>query len=325
MDHGGATCRSARSRDIPGVQPPAPRIIDEAEEYTSTVAGVTVEAVRVGRGLGPNVVLGVPGEQLTFTMSKVGFPMHACAHIPGDRIVAAFIHENPAGSRWCGIELKPGSALVYLPGTEHVAVNRPGLRFGFVIADVERLAEFADLSGTSTGSRGPIEVAPSEATQRFGVELNRLARTAVAGGRYQPAGEKVLRSFAGLLTGEDGSHPRGNAAGIDSRVLVHTCLEFAETTDRIPSIAELCNVAHVSERRLREAFTEVFDAPPTVYFRSWALDRAHRRLRTALQGDCCTVTDVALGLGFGHLGRFAGRYREIYGVAPSETLASTSG
>ena len=125
MVHGGDTCRSACSRDIPRVRPPTPRVIDETEEYTSTVAGVTVEAVRVGRGLGPNIVLGVPGEQLTFTMSKVGFPMHACARIPEDRIVAAFIHENPASSRWCGIELKPGSALVYLPGTEHVAVNRP--------------------------------------------------------------------------------------------------------------------------------------------------------------------------------------------------------
>jgi transcriptional regulator GlxA family with amidase domain len=32
------------------------------------------------------------------------------------------------------------------------------------------------------------------------------------------------------------------------------------------------------------------------------------------------VTDVAMQLGFGHLGRFAGHYRELYGEAPSATL-----
>ena len=35
-----------------------------------------------------------------------------------------------------------------------------------------------------------------------------------------------------------------------------------------------------------------------------------------------TITQVAMRFGFLHLGRFAGDYRRLFGVAPSETLAS---
>jgi transcriptional regulator GlxA family with amidase domain len=33
-----------------------------------------------------------------------------------------------------------------------------------------------------------------------------------------------------------------------------------------------------------------------------------------------SVTDVAVGLGFSHLGRFSQYYREAYGVVPTATL-----
>jgi AraC-like DNA-binding protein len=33
-----------------------------------------------------------------------------------------------------------------------------------------------------------------------------------------------------------------------------------------------------------------------------------------------TVTEIATGLGFDHLGRFAGRYKKFYGEPPSATL-----
>ena len=44
---------------------PMLKVVDEADDYTSAVAGVTIEGARVGRGVGPNVVLPVPGTELT--------------------------------------------------------------------------------------------------------------------------------------------------------------------------------------------------------------------------------------------------------------------
>ena len=91
---------------------------------------------------------------------------------------------------------------------------------------------------------------------------------------------------------------------------------------RIPSVSELCLAAQVSERRLRQAFVDEFDLSPSRFFRHWALTLARQRLRSA-DGARHTVTEVAVDLGFNHLGRFAAYYRQLYGEAPSTTLESS--
>jgi AraC-like DNA-binding protein len=53
------------------------------------------------------------------------------------------------------------------------------------------------------------------------------------------------------------------------------------------------------------------------------LERARETLGAA--GSDTTVTDVATGLGFFELGRFATRYRQRFGEKPSETLARSRG
>jgi transcriptional regulator GlxA family with amidase domain len=52
---------------------------------------------------------------------------------------------------------------------------------------------------------------------------------------------------------------------------------------------------------------------------TWALDLARRRLIASDPGKV-TVTWIAIGTGFNHLGRFARYYRKTYGESPSETL-----
>jgi AraC-like DNA-binding protein len=53
------------------------------------------------------------------------------------------------------------------------------------------------------------------------------------------------------------------------------------------------------------------------------LERARKALASAGPGS--TVTEIALGLGFYELGRFAVRYRNRFGEKPSETLARSLG
>jgi AraC family ethanolamine operon transcriptional activator len=100
---------------------------------------------------------------------------------------------------------------------------------------------------------------------------------------------------------------------------VRGCIDYASAVDRLPSVSELCTAAHVSHRPLGVAFSEEFESSPSVYFRTWALERAHRRLRDAVPGEH-SVTDVASSHGFDHLGRFAGYYRRVYGETPFTTL-----
>lgn len=83
--------------------------------------------------------------------------------------------------------------------------------------------------------------------------------------------------------------------------------------------AELAELAGVSRRSLQEGFRRYLGVSPTTYLRHLRLGHAHDALRA---GDPAleTVAQIATRCGFTHLGRFAGAYRERYGVAPSVTL-----
>jgi AraC-like DNA-binding protein len=84
------------------------------------------------------------------------------------------------------------------------------------------------------------------------------------------------------------------------------------------TIGRLCEVAGVGERALQKAFESRRGLSPMRFVVERRLAAARRLLESASPDDA--VTDVAMRLGF-HLGRFAGLYRDVFGEAPSQTLA----
>jgi len=86
-----------------------------------------------------------------------------------------------------------------------------------------------------------------------------------------------------------------------------------------PSISDLARQDGVPERTLRTAFQRCYGLSPVAYLRILRLHQAQRLLRASSQ-DETTVTQIAFGLGFWDLGRFAGAYRQLFGERPSETL-----
>jgi AraC-like DNA-binding protein len=298
------------------------RRIDETDAYTAAVKGATVEALRIGAGVGPNVVLGLPRDRVTVTSSRVWFPMCTQSNIEEGHVLVAFIERVEAESRWCGLPLEPGLVVVYGPGAEHVAVNQPGLHFTFAITETDRLEELADHHEQALGlpsHAGMMTLGDGHRTRRLGSALIGHTQAARSGAELGRSDDRVLLAMTGVLADGAAQERTGTGRGLDSRKIVLGCLDFAEAKDRIPSVEELCRAVHVSERRLRSAFTEEFDRPPSQYMRAWALGRAHRRLRGA-DPDAVTVTEVAAGLGFNHLGRFSGQYRRLFGESPSSTL-----
>jgi AraC-like DNA-binding protein len=152
--------------------------------------------------------------------------------------------------------------------------------------------------------------------------LPAFVETSIAGVSPDANGEHdLIHVLTAALSGGHRARRAGAGRGIDNRHVALTCIDYVATIGRLPSIRELCLVAHVSERRLRDAFREVYGLPPTRYFRDWALGEARRRLATAEPG-VETVTEIAMNLGFAHTGRFSGRYRALFDEAPSVTLGS---
>jgi AraC family ethanolamine operon transcriptional activator len=94
---------------------------------------------------------------------------------------------------------------------------------------------------------------------------------------------------------------------------------LVEFPDLPPTMADLCEVAQVSERTLEYTFQERYGMTPTTYLRFYRLNGVHKALRTADPAST-TVTKVATDWGFWHFGHFASHYRKLFGQLPSDTL-----
>jgi AraC-like DNA-binding protein len=86
-----------------------------------------------------------------------------------------------------------------------------------------------------------------------------------------------------------------------------------------PSIAELCKAANVGSTTLHLCFNEVYGVSPIAYLQAKRITNARCAI-LASERSPPSVKDVALSFGFTNSGRFASRYRSLFGEFPSETL-----
>lgn len=84
--------------------------------------------------------------------------------------------------------------------------------------------------------------------------------------------------------------------------------------------AEIAEFLSVSVRALRETCRAEFGMTPVALVRERRLLAAREQLQNRTNAADRAVTEAALGVGFTHLGRFAGDYRERFGESPRETV-----
>ena len=300
--------------------------VADAEGYRSSVRGVDIDAVRIGASDASNHVASVSDDHLTITAGRIGFPISHTANTPDTLLIVARIHSAPAGSRWAGIDLSANQTLLYSPGVEHVGVDLAGTCFTFVTTEIERVEQRADQLRCSLDRLAPGSVRDVTAIDDFSSVSSRLDPIeTLREGSDLPGNvlDDLLSSIAVVLsrrearTGGPGGRPSVGR-------VIHRCIDYAHTVGRRPSVSELCLVAGVSETTLRDTFVSAFGMPPSVFFRNWALDRAHDRLVSGepIPGG---VSAVALETGFSHFGRFARYYREVFGELPSQTYRRHTG
>ncbi|WP_157224079.1 AraC family transcriptional regulator [Nocardia paucivorans] len=86
------------------------------------------------------------------------------------------------------------------------------------------------------------------------------------------------------------------------------------------TVTDVARAVGVGVRQLQLVFRERFDSTPTEMLRTVRLEQARRLLCDTTADLAPTVTTVAYGCGFTHLGRFALAYRVRFGESPSDTL-----
>jgi transcriptional regulator GlxA family with amidase domain len=87
-------------------------------------------------------------------------------------------------------------------------------------------------------------------------------------------------------------------------------------------IDELASYVGLSPRAVQLAFRQHRGVTPLEFLRTLRLDEARKRLAS---GTALSVAEVAESLGFTHLGRFTGNYKQRFGETPAQTLRNHAG
>lgn len=205
-----------------------------------------------------------------------------------------------------------------------------GLQQFVVLLDHARLLNLADEAGLPAETQRALQPgrqtmplsAKPRAVAALGRRLRRMLQDAAAG-RLSLDAESLqdwlYAETIALL--EVKEVPLGRPP---SAVLVRRAVEIADARRGPVPIARLCGLLRVSPGTLENAFKAVTGVTPHAFFLRRRLNQARSALLRP-QDDSVRVTDVALELGFSELGRFAVRYREMFGETPSQTLKKPAG
>ncbi|WP_299681031.1 AraC family transcriptional regulator [uncultured Roseobacter sp.] len=100
---------------------------------------------------------------------------------------------------------------------------------------------------------------------------------------------------------------------------IKRAIEFVQTEyHRDLRLDDIAVASGLHPRSLQSAFRSSFAVSPMDYLKTVRLNAARYRLCRRRNRE--SVTDVAFGCGFSHLGRFSRDYRARFGHAPSETV-----
>jgi len=135
--------------------------------------------------------------------------------------------------------------------------------------------------------------------------------------------DSVLSALANIVSAQV-MHSRrlGRTSACFSRIVSAAEECYVAAGSRHVSLADLCQAAGVSKSSLHAAFVSVSGVSPMEYFLKRRLIEARERLvQSAAERGC--IKRAALESGFTELGRFAVRYRELFGESPSETVRNT--
>ena len=147
---------------------------------------------------------------------------------------------------------------------------------------------------------------------------------AVASGGQRLDGEAFDQLLLGSALSILDHGPAEGMSPAAERRLVQRAIEGHDRMGMFPNVTALCTELHVRPRTLQAAFQKFLGVGPHRFFQLRRLNEAKRRLEIG-RGQETSVKEIALGLGFRELGRFAVRYRELFGESPSVTLRKRTG
>ncbi len=91
-----------------------------------------------------------------------------------------------------------------------------------------------------------------------------------------------------------------------------------ERLDRSIVVSDLAQYACVSERTLERSFRKETGLTPLQYITAHRLEAVRQAIITCSKTQAQDISTLAFGAGFNHMGRFSHRFRQQFGLLPSE-------
>lgn len=253
-------------------------------------------------------------------------------HLTGELLHDRFGFAVPVagpGLKFSGEQMDHCRLASAMTGEEMDVFAPGGLKQFVVLLDHARLLALADEAGLPLAvqralrpgrQRMPL-VAKPRSVAALGQRLQHLLHLAAVGELSVDAGyfeDWLYAQALSILDVRDIPCGRPPAS-----VLVRRAIEMSDAHGGSLRVARLCGLLRVSPGTLENAFKSVAGVTPHAFFLRRRLNQAREVLLRGHPGEC-KVTDIATGLGFHELGRFAVRYRQMFGETPSDTLRRVS-
>jgi AraC-like DNA-binding protein len=286
-----------------------------------------VELLPIERGQFQARLTDVALHRLRLAFGEERLARIAFVTVPAGRVLVALTPGGGPAPVWGGIEARAGDVVTIAGGERLHGLTRGPSRWATLqLAETDLVAYGRSLAGNSfVVQPGIARWRPEPAAGRQLFELHRAAirqaqsRSAALAdaGAAHGLEQQLLHAVIECLSGDSGDADREMPADRRHRAILARLEELL--ADGSPErVAELAAALGVSDRLLRQCCAAHLGMSPSAYRRRRRMQDVHRALCRG-DGGASSVADLAARHGFRDAGRFAGRYRAIYGELPSTT------
>ena len=294
--------------------------VEELEEAAQSV-GWDIDYRQISKGAFSAEFAFLDGAETSLTSVNFNNHLHISCE-PPEEFVGFFLPRLASGEATiCGTTLTDGELVLFPTRSEMEFVTSGKVGNETVLLPEVEFRAIARALAPSETSSFPKATAIYQADSLRCAQMRREFSSMLGNGSLDAEAVSSLLTMIVLWITDASSKSsaehlsNGSAAAIARRAQAFIEDEYQNTI----RLSDLCAHTGVGLRTLQRCFASHFQISPFEYIKARRLNEARRDLVTA-DPSICTVTQIATGNGFPHLGRFSVEYRAHFGESPSETL-----
>lgn len=304
---------------------------DDIESFTESVVAWDVDFRQLSAGAFLGDISQFGDEQLSVNELFLNQNFHQQGSAPAKSYTFAFHHQDSKPHRWRFQDCPMDGLIIFPENNELQSVSPPNFHqyvvsiredFFTKVAIQVGLAEPQDfirkgevvrcVPGVLVELRNFLELLFSLVKNNNGLFVNQIMNYELKW--------KIARMF--LLAISSSTNVKFRKKRANNHQIIKRVLEYIDSDISVPrSIPEICHIAEVNERTLRNIFYDYFSLSPQKYQKCYRLNIVRKALQvsSALTPQI-KIVDIANTNGFWHMGQFAKDYRKLFSELPSETL-----